>query len=182
MFEFKITLNDDDYILFNQYHLLNSPSGKKSFMFFKILFPLICFMYLLILFGATSDFELSLILTIPMIISSILWIVYSKKNFLKPIKKRIKKMKKEGNLPYNKESILTFDDEFMHEITPSTETKTNYSLIEKIAVTEKAIYIYLNSISAYIIPTTTFSEETEKLKFLEFINSKTNILKNTKCT
>jgi hypothetical protein len=31
MFEFKITLSDDDYLLFNQYHLLNSLSGKKIF-------------------------------------------------------------------------------------------------------------------------------------------------------
>jgi hypothetical protein len=29
MFEFKITLDDEDYLLFNQYHLLNSPTGKK---------------------------------------------------------------------------------------------------------------------------------------------------------
>ncbi len=29
MFEFNITLDDNDYLLFNQYHLFNSRNGKK---------------------------------------------------------------------------------------------------------------------------------------------------------
>lgn len=53
-------------------------------------------------------------------------------------------------------------------------------MIEKIAVTEKAIYIYFSSVQAYILPVTAFSEGIEKLKFLEFINLKVGILRDTK--
>jgi AMMECR1 domain-containing protein len=55
-----------------------------------------------------------------------------------------------------------------------------YTLIEKIAVTEKAIYIYFSSVQAYILPVTAFAEEKSKLEFLEFINSKVNILRDAK--
>lgn len=180
MFEFKITLNDDDYLRFNQYHLLNSPIGKKSLMSFRLIIPFICFMVVVIFCIAGSDFQLILFEAIVMVIFSIVWIGYSKKKILKSMEKRIKRMKKEGRLPYSNESILKFEDENMHEITPSTENKTNYSLIEKIAVTEKAIYIYFSSVQAYILPVSAFSDEMERQNFLEFINLKADIIRDTK--
>jgi hypothetical protein len=180
MFEFKISLNDDDFILFNQYHFLNSTLGKRTLLTLRFIIPFICFILVVIFFIAGSDLLFTIIEAILLTISSILWVSDSKKLILNSIKIRIKKLKKEGRLPYSNEGILKFDDESIHEITPSTENKTNYSLIEKIALTEKAIYIYFSSVQAYILPVTVFSEETEKLKFLEFINSKVDILQDTK--
>ncbi|WP_024294466.1 YcxB family protein [Lacrimispora indolis] len=172
MFEFNIFLDDNDYLLFNQYHLLNSPSGKKSLMSFRLIIPFLCFMVLVIFCIAGSDFELILIEAIMMTVFSILWIGYSKKIILKSMNNRVIQMKKEGRLPYSNEAILKFDNEKIHEITPNTENVIKYSLIEKVAITEKAIYIYFSSVQAYILPVTAFSEEMEKLKFLEFIKEK----------
>jgi hypothetical protein len=97
---------------------------------------------------------------------------------LKSTNKRIKKMKKDGRLPYSNEAILKFDNESIHEITPNSECKTKYSLIEKIAVTEKAIYIYFSSVQAYILPVSAFTEEEGESEFLAFINSKVNIARD----
>lgn len=180
MFEFKIKLDDDDYLLFNQYHLLNSPSGKKSLLSFRFIIPFICFMFVVIFCIAGSDFQLILIEAIVLTILSIFWIGYSKKMILKSMEKRIMKMKKDGRLPYSNDAILRFDDESINEITPKTENKTNYSLIEKIAVTDKAIYIYFSSVQAYILPVTAFSEDMEKQRFLEFINLKVESLRDKK--
>ncbi len=179
MFEFNITLDDNDYLLFNQYHIFNSRSGKKSLIFSRFIVPYICLMVIIIFGIAGSDFELILIEAILMTIISIWWIVFYKKNIIKSINKRIMKMKKVGKLPYSKESIIKFDDEKIHEITPNTESITKYTLIEKIAVTENAIYIYFSSVQAYILPVSAFSEEMEKLKFLEFINTKAEISKQS---
>lgn len=180
MFVFNINLNDDDYILFNQYHLLNSPSGKKTLLSFRFIIPLICFLVVVIFCLAGSDFLLIIIEAVFMTIFSILWVVFSKNMLLKSMKKRIIKLKKEGRLPYTNEGILRFDEESIQEITPNTETKTNYSLIEKIAVTEKAIYIYFGSVQAFLLPLTTFSDENEKQKFLEFISLKVDNYRGTK--
>jgi hypothetical protein len=78
MFEFKITLNDDDYLLFNQYHLLNSPTGKRSLMNFKIIIPFICLMFAVVIFIVNHDFKLLLIEAIVLTTLSILWACYSK--------------------------------------------------------------------------------------------------------
>ena len=43
MFEFKINLSYDDYILFNNYSFLNSPSGKRLLMINKMMIPIFCF-------------------------------------------------------------------------------------------------------------------------------------------
>lgn len=180
MFEFKITLDDDDYLLFNQYHLLNSSIGKKTLMSFRIIIPFICFMIVVIFCIAGSSIQLILFESIVMTIFSVYWIAYSRKKIQKSMEKRIKKMKKEGRLPYSKEAIIKFDDKSIHEITPSTETKTLFSLIEKIAVTEKAIYIYFSSVQAYILPISVFSDEMKKQKFLEFINLKADNIINAK--
>jgi hypothetical protein len=56
----------------------------------------------------------------------------------------------------------------------------SYALIEKIAVTENAIYIFISAIQAYILPVTTFTDEAEKLKFLDFIELKANVLREIK--
>jgi hypothetical protein len=180
MFKFKITLSDDDYLLFNQYHLLNSPSGKKYFTTIKFIVPFICFMFLVIFYIAGSDFELILFESILMTIMSICWIGFNKRLIIKSMNKKITKMKKEGKLPYSNEAILTFDNENIHEITPNSESVTNYSLIEKIIKTEKAIYIHINTVQAFILPVTAFSDEMEKQNFLEFINRKVDILSDTK--
>ena len=172
MFEFKITLDDNDYLLFNHYHIFNSRSGKKSLIFYRFIIRYICLMIIFIFWIVGSDFELIIIEAILMAIISIWWIIYGKKSILKSINKRIIKVKKEGRLPYSNESILKFDEEKIHEITPNTENIMKYSLIEKIAVTEKAVYIYFGALQAYILPVKAFTDEMEKLKFLEFINSK----------
>ena len=89
-------------------------------------------------------------------------------------------MKKTGRLPYSGEATLKFGEENIHEVTLDTDNKTSYSLIEKVAVTEKAVYIYFSTVQAFILPVTAFPSEMEKQKFLEFINSKVDILKEKK--
>ncbi len=172
MFEFKITLDDDDFLLFNQYNLFNSTIGKKNLMVFRLIIPFIALMFAVVIFLVTLDFQLFLIEAIVMTILSILWIGFSKKMLLISLNKNIKKMKKEGKLLYTNEAVIKFDDEIIHEISPNTELKLKYQMVEKIAVTEKAIYIYFGS-QAFVLPVTAFSDDTQKQKFLEFINSKT---------
>ena len=177
MFEYKITLDDNDYLIFNQYHLLNSNSGKKYLKTTRFFVPFIFFMFVVIFCIAGADFELILIEAILMTILSVLWIGFSEKLILKSMNKRILKMKRESRLPYSNEAILKFDEEKIHEITPNTENKTYYSMVEKIIATERAIYIYFSSVQAYILPVTVFSEEMEKREFLKFINGKVDFFK-----
>lgn len=179
MFEFKITLDDNEYLQFQEYHLSNNPLGKKSLMAVRFIIPI--FPLFVIFFNIKdAGFEANLIVAIVMTILLIIWIARSKKEMLNIIKGRIKNMRKIGVIPYHNEVILKFDDESIYEITPNTEHKDKYSLIKNIAVTEKAIYIYVTPVRAYILPVTAFSEVIEKQKFLEFINMKVDNIRDTK--
>ncbi|NLD59215.1 MAG: YcxB family protein [Clostridiales bacterium] len=172
MFEFKFALDDNDYLLFNRYHLLNSPSGKKALTMYRLVVPIVFLAVILIFYIADAGPRLIIIEAILMAIVSALWLAFSDKLLLRSVNKNILKMKKTGRLPYSSEAVLKFGEENVHEITPNTENKTDYSLIEKIAVTEKAIYIYFSTVQAYILPITAFSDEAERRRFLEFIHSK----------
>lgn len=173
MYEFKVTMNDEDYIHFNQYHLMNSPAGKRTLLYFRLVIPIICIGVVTIFMTSNSDYSLVLSETIAMTMISILWIVFSKKMILRNVAKNIKKVKKAGRLPYVKESILKFDDDGIHEIAPDTESRTKYSVVEKIVLTDKAICIYFSAAQAYIVPMNVFSEELERNRFLEFLHMKT---------
>lgn len=175
MFEFNITLNDNDYLLFNQYHIFNSTANKKSLRSIKLMLPLICLLFFLKFYSKT---DYPLVMMTIMVVFSLFWITYSKKIVLKAMKQSIKKVKKQGRLPYSKVALLRFDDDCIHEITPDNETKTKYSLVEKIAISETAIYIYFSSVQAYIVPMTAFSDEIEKQNLLDFINLKVDTYKN----
>lgn len=174
MYEFHITLEDDDYLLFNQYHILNNPMSKKTLLYIRFIFPFIC---LILYFFYQPEVDYPMLLIAIMVIVSIFWISYSKKMILNTMKQHIKKMKKHGRLPYSKEAILRFNDESILEITSDTETKTNYSLIENIAITETAIYIYVSTVQAFILPLTAFSDEGEKQRFMDFIHMKADYSK-----
>ena len=50
--------------------------------------------------------------------------------------------------------------------------KKDYSVIEKIIITEKTVYLYTSAINAYIINSDFFKDENEKSDFRDYIISK----------
>ena len=94
MYEFKVTLDDEDYILFNQYHLLNSSAGKKSLLFYRLIFPAISFLTIVMFILTETDRHLITTEVIVLTILSAFLVIFSKKRILRSVKKRIMKMKK----------------------------------------------------------------------------------------
>lgn len=176
MFSFKYILNDEDYISFNKYHLLNSSTGKRNLMSFRFIIPFFCFLIIIIFYVTSYDNPILIISeAVLMAIFSVLWIVLSKKFMLYSIKRHVKKLKSDGRLPYGGNGELIFNDESIHDISAKTESKISYTLIEKIGVTQEAIYIYFSSIQAFILPTSVFAGDDEKQKFLDYLYSKINV-------
>lgn len=174
MYEFKVYVSDEEFLLFNQYTFLNSYRGKKTLLRYRLKILLLSAAVVLFAYIMERNFSVFLMIALGYAIYCIVAIAHSKKKFLKNLEKSIKMMKREGKLSYGSETIIKFDDEWIHEIAPDNETKTKYSQVEKIAVTDKAIFIYDTTNSAYIIPINVFASEAEKLNFIEFIRSKTN--------
>ncbi len=121
MFEFKINLSYDDYILFNNYSFLNSPSGKRLLMINKMMIPIFCFLCVVVLIAFNLDVLLILIEAIVLTILSILWIFFDKKIFLRILDKNLRKTEKEGRLSFEGEAVLILSkEEAQNAPTPVT--------------------------------------------------------------
>ena len=175
MFEFNIVLTEQDYIRFNQYHMTHSANGKKAILLLRLLMPIISLCALLIFVVADADPTLILIEAIVLGLLSIFFIFYGKKILLKSVAKNISKLKKDGKLPFNQESTITFDETHILEKTDLNESKISYQIIEKIAETENAIYIYFSAMQAYIIPNTVFESNEHRKELLDFMYTKVNL-------
>lgn len=175
LYHFKFVLTEADYLNFNRYHMRFSPVGKKRRLIFQLMVPVILLLFFLAsLFNADNNGSL-LITAIIYAVFSALWLLILNPLQNLGLKINLKSLKKSGKLPFEKEIDMDFEDEYIHQTMPDSEIKTNYSKIERIAVTEQSIYLYVSVVSAFIVPLSVFQSQAEKLDFLEFLRKKTNL-------
>ncbi len=173
-YDYKIlyTLNDDDYYEYNKIHMLTTKAGKRVLKNYRFSVPVISLILIAFIVFLRFDINLIIIESIAMVIMNAVWIVFSDKIYFRKLKKSFAKIKKDGNLPYDKSGELIFDSDGITDISENSVIKRGYSAIEKIIVTEKNIYLYTNATNADIIKPDFFKDETEKSGFLSYITSK----------
>ncbi|MBQ7386770.1 MAG: YcxB family protein [Clostridia bacterium] len=172
IYKFDVFLDDKDYYEYNKFHLLRSPYGRR----YK---SLICFLFAAFALGAaalmvsTLGFVIeALIAVIPMIVlSALLMLVYPYLVIL-ILKLHISVTKNSPKKNYSPKSTIEFYDESFAEETELNKTETKYFAIERISVTEHAIYMHMNSMTAYILPTSTFESDEELDAFIDFLKTK----------
>lgn len=171
-YKIRYSLDDNDYYEYNKIHMLTSKAGKKALMNYKLSVPLVSL--ILIGFVAILRFDINLIIIelTAMAIMDAIWIILSDKVYFRRLKKSFAKMKKDGNLPYDKSGELIFDSNGITDISETSVLKTVHSSIEKIIITEKTIYLYTSAVNAYIINSDFFKDQNEKSDFLNYITSK----------
>ncbi|MDR0288146.1 MAG: YcxB family protein [Clostridiales bacterium] len=181
MYQFKYILNDEDYWEFNKFHLLNAPSNKKNIIMIRLF--ILIFFALAVLVSLKDFDEVSDLLTLIIVYAVIYGILFFavKPFFLRMAKRQIKNIKKDGKLPYGKDILINFNEDCFIETTSYHETKTKYSVVEKVVTGNTALYIYTSSIQAVIIPFSAFESDEQKNMFVSFINNKAEgIDKNSK--
>lgn len=172
MFKFNVTMNDDDYLEYNKFHMFVSPYGRKSMVRAYILIAVIIAVFALIsLFK--GGFTLSAFKgIIPLIILLALYLIFYKSILTFFLKGQLKSYKKSGKMGYSPISELSFYEDRFEEITETNKTEQLYSSIERISIVDKKyIYIHVNSIMAYIIPFSSFNSRTEYEEFMEFFKN-----------
>ena len=81
-------------------------------------------------------------------------------------------------MPYSQSSVREFFENSFTESTDTNKTEHTYSAIEKICVIgEKYVFIYISSVSGYIIPFPAFDSFKQRGEFLEFIKGKCSEIK-----
>lgn len=164
--ELKFELLEEDYINFNIDHANKSPSLKRNVSLIRILGP-VTFLIAPFIIIRFSEIPLWYWMTL-FGITSILWLIFYPKHFDWEMRRRIKKMLEEGNSEnLFKERKISLTDEAIIETTSSSQSSTIWSRIDRVEETDRYIYIYNSSISAYIIPKRVFKDDKEKIIFLE---------------
>ena len=121
-----------------------------------------------------DGFSLHTVITIiPYLIAIALLMVLYKPFCVWILKMQIKAMKKQGKLAYSPVSEMEFYEEYFAETTPENKTEQKYSAIERVSIlSDRTMYIHVNNVMSYILPSPAFESEEQYNKFLAFIKTK----------
>ena len=173
LFKLNICLTDKDYLDYNVFWMTRSPYGKKQMTSSRIIIALICcaIAFLSLLSGNFSSE--AFIGIIPYAILLVLFELIWRPFFIWIIKGQMKSLKKQGKMGYSANSDMEFYEESFVEITPENKTEQKYSAIERISIlTDKVIYIHVNNVMSYVIPTSCFESKDQLDTFIDFIKEK----------
>ena len=66
---------------------------------------------------------------------------------------------------------MKFGEDWFFEITSETESKSKYSVIDRVIKGNKAVYVFVNDVQLYLIPFSVFDSEQQE-EFIDFIKGK----------
>ncbi len=68
--------------------------------------------------------------------------------------------------------VVTFDDEWLCELTPDREVRTRWRAVEKATLTDDHLFLYVSGFSAVIVPLRAFGTAEERTGFLKEAQSR----------
>ena len=172
MFDFSYSLDDTDYLEFNKFHYKTAPASKRIMYATQAFVPVALFIISILFFLNNRDIPAFLMSVVIYTIISVAWVFSVKPLATIQTKITIKNIKKDGRLPYSKTVQIQFDEENITVNSEEAKSEYKYSIIEKIAEGDSAVYIYIGAIQAFIIPFSVFQTADRKNNFLEFIKMK----------
>lgn len=173
LFKFNVTLSDKDYLDYNAFWMTRSHYGKKSMVGVRNLFIILAVVLALLVFIRDGFSPSSIITAIVYFVVVGLMTVLYKPFCVLILKAQIKSMKKQGKLAYSPVSEMEFYEEYFAETTPENKTEQKYSAIERVSIlSDRTMYIHVNNVMSYILPSPAFEFEEQYNKFLAFIKTK----------
>lgn len=174
LFQFSITVTEEEYCAFNQFWLTRSPYGQKQKRLLYIV-PIVAMVFVLMVYVVGGGFTLSSFLNaLPFCLMMGLFLLLVNPLLRLVSKHNIKQLLKNGKQPFNPSSVMEFYDDHFVEMTPENRTERGYMAIDQVSVVENtAVYLHINSLQAYIIPLYAFRSQAEYESFLAFIRQKT---------
>ena len=168
LFQFNITLTEEDYLAYNIFHALESAHGKKQVRKSR-LFLLVTFALLLLLVyvvGGWTPYFICYVILLGLL--AVIYMLLFKKILIRNIKSQLKRLKKLGKLCFEPQSTLEFHEDKMVEISDISRSEQSYRAFERICLLEdRYIILYRSSLSAFILPV---PQIIAQANFEEFIN------------
>ena len=165
-YEINYQLSEEDYIRFNQIHYEHSRTGKRDIWIYRMLVPVFFVLILVTNYFAYEDniFDPALIF---LIIMSLIWVLLCKKLLFRSIRKKLIRMKKEGDLPFNKNGRLRFGEDTIIDQGNKMQLTLSYSDIHHIYKSESTMYLMYDAAGGIIVPVSDIDDSEELRIFLE---------------
>jgi len=172
-FQFKVNINDQDYLDYNMFYITRSPYGKKLSNAVRIIATaLFAITILIYLYSGNFTVE-SFLCIMPMLIILLITQIFFIKFYSWSLKSHIKSLKRSGERLYSPESVIEFFDDIFIETTPDNKTEQKYSVIDRVSIVDNnMIYIHINRVMAYMLPLSCFESKELYDNFLRFLETK----------
>lgn len=167
MYRFEYDITEQEYLQFNEYHLLNSAAGKRGLILTKCMGLIFSIVLVVAFIIAGAESGLIITETIFLAVFSIIWFARGKKTAIKNMRKQMEKLKKENGKLYSDKGTLIFDEYGITDISEDKELKTPYSTVTQLCIGNNALYIYFSPMMAYIVPNRLINDINEFKAFLE---------------
>jgi len=161
--EFENTF--DDMLAFNIYNHRISPTLRRPHQLARIMYPIIFVVSLVgfyVYFGGRATSGAFLGLLGLAVVVSIGWYVAYPSLMHRRIRTLTTRLLRESkNMSLLERRSINIDHDGLHFTAPSSSGHIRWNLIERVDATPQYIYLYLNAMSAIVIPRRSVNSDTE---------------------
>ena len=175
MFEFHFEISGEDFFEYQKHHAYHTPKRKRSMLRQRIMYPLI---YTGLGVYYTVNASRLTLLTVIMVTIALLWFLFFDRLVDWRIKRRLKRMEKEGKLYSPGFRTHRFEENSFIITAENAASESDYADFEQVETGEKAVYIYVGAKIALVLPNRVFADDGEKQRFVAFIRQKIGEAKN----
>ncbi len=173
MYRFHVTITPEIYTEFNVYTSTKTAYGKEQIRKFRLIFSAIIAVLLVLTILRDGLSIATLFGFVPALIVWALFVGLWPRILANSLKKSVKSMSKKGKLGYDPQAEFLFYDEHFEEVTSDQRTSIMYTKLERAVVRYgDVVYLYLDSMRAYILPASAFESPQQMAEFVQFLRTK----------
>lgn len=166
----RYQLTIDDWLALNRFYHKTSPIMQKQFRKVRMIYAFIAMLSAFTtIFSIAKKIDMALIVAV-MIVGLILYVGTA--NVVKTqADKNARKLYESGqNKTLREVTTLTVSPDYIESQSVLLESSIKWPLVEKIAIEEDYIFIFVSADQAIIIPNRAFQSKAQRREFIELIN------------
>lgn len=171
--KFNITLNDQDYIRFNQKYILTSREGKRTLRMVRLVPIVMCSLAVFCMAIAGAERGLLITEIIGLTIACIVMELFTKKFLIWSVTKAALRMKKDGKLPYSPEAVVEFGENEILEDSDEMTITAPYRSIHRVDMDDEYIFLFKDAMQGFILPIRCLEGREQEVR--EYVREKTGI-------
>lgn len=169
--ELSYTISEQDFIDYNMYFIDHDPVTQKTIRRMQLLLA-----GLVIVGGAALMYGVGTLTPVSVAVYVALAAgiyAYAPRGFKNKAKKNVRlTIKRAVNKHICGQKLLTADDEGVHLTGEDEDSRYPYDAFARVTPVKRQVYLYLDDISALIVPDNAFSDGAEKEAFVRFLEER----------